>query len=89
MRGGVPASCMACSTATALGAPIMARSHVRGPVWFMGDLMKGADIALQWGICTWATKFGGAIENKVPNAPLLLRTASAMEPGMVVHQISI
>jgi aldehyde:ferredoxin oxidoreductase len=50
--------------------------------WFMGDLMKGADVAIKWGICTWATKFGGAMENKVPNAPALFKGKVPMEPGM-------
>ncbi|MBP1624303.1 MAG: aldehyde ferredoxin oxidoreductase, partial [Acidobacteria bacterium] len=32
--------------------------------------------------CTWATKFGGAMENKVPNAPALFKGRVPMEPGM-------
>jgi aldehyde:ferredoxin oxidoreductase len=50
--------------------------------WFMGDQMKGADVAIKFGICTWATKFGGAMENKVPNAPALFKGRVPMEPGM-------
>jgi aldehyde:ferredoxin oxidoreductase len=50
--------------------------------WFMGDQMRGADIAIKYGICTWATKFGGAMENKVPNAPALFKGSVPMEPGM-------
>lgn len=50
--------------------------------WFMGEQMRGADIAIKWGICTWATKFGGAMENKVPNAPALFKGKVPMEPGM-------
>jgi aldehyde:ferredoxin oxidoreductase len=51
--------------------------------WFMGDLLKGADIAIKWGICTWATKFGGAMENKVRNAPAAFKNGVVpMEPGM-------
>jgi aldehyde:ferredoxin oxidoreductase len=50
--------------------------------WFMGDQMRGADIAIKFGICTWATKFGGAMENKVPNAPALFKGKVPMEPGM-------
>jgi aldehyde:ferredoxin oxidoreductase len=51
--------------------------------WYMGDLMKGADIAIKWGICTWATKFGGAMENKVPKAPAAFKNGVVpMEPGM-------
>jgi aldehyde:ferredoxin oxidoreductase len=50
--------------------------------WFMGDLMKGADVAIKWGICTWATKFGGAMENKVVGAPALFKGKVPMEPGM-------
>jgi aldehyde:ferredoxin oxidoreductase len=50
--------------------------------WFMGDLMKGADVAIKWGICTWATKFGGAMERKVPGAPAMFKNGMPMEPGM-------
>jgi aldehyde:ferredoxin oxidoreductase len=51
--------------------------------WFMGDLMKGADIAIKFGMCTWATKFGGAMENKVRNAPAAFKNGIVpMEPGM-------
>jgi aldehyde:ferredoxin oxidoreductase len=50
--------------------------------WFMGDRMRGADVAIKFGICTWATKFGGAMENKVPNAPALFKGKVPMEPGM-------
>ena len=50
--------------------------------WFLGDQMKGADVAIKYGICTWATKFGGAMENKVPNAPALFKGKVPMEPGM-------
>jgi aldehyde:ferredoxin oxidoreductase len=50
--------------------------------WFMGDKMRGADVAIKFGICTWATKFGGAMENKVPNAPALFKGKVPMEPGM-------
>jgi aldehyde:ferredoxin oxidoreductase len=50
--------------------------------WFMGDRMRGADVAIKWGICTWATKFGGAMEAKMPNAPALFKGVVPMEPGM-------
>ncbi len=50
--------------------------------WFMGDQMRGADVAIKFGICTWATKFGGAMENNVPNAPALFKGRVPMEPGM-------
>jgi aldehyde:ferredoxin oxidoreductase len=50
--------------------------------WFMGDQMKGADVAIKFGICTWATKFGGAMERKVPTAPALFKGSVPMEPGM-------
>jgi aldehyde:ferredoxin oxidoreductase len=50
--------------------------------WFMGDRMRGADVAIKWGICTWATKFGGAMEAKMPNAPALFKGTVPMEPGM-------
>jgi aldehyde:ferredoxin oxidoreductase len=49
----------------------------------MGNQMKGADVAIKWGICTWATKFGGAMENKVRNAPAAYKNGVVpMEPGM-------
>jgi aldehyde:ferredoxin oxidoreductase len=48
-----------------------------------GEGMRGADIAIKWGICTWATKFGGAMDNnKVPGAPALFKGTVPMEPGM-------
>ncbi len=48
----------------------------------MGGQMRGADVAIKWGICTWATKFGGAMENDVPGAPALFKGRVPMEPGM-------
>jgi aldehyde:ferredoxin oxidoreductase len=50
--------------------------------WFMPDQMRGADIAIKWGICTWATKFGGAFSSNVPGAPALFKGEVPMEPGM-------
>ena len=63
--------------------------------WYMGKqepgqmmegdrsvLMRGADVAVRWGICTWATKFGGAITLPVPNAPAAFNGMVPMEPGM-------
>ena len=50
--------------------------------WFMGNQMGGADIAIKWGICTWCTKFGGALEAKMPNAPAPFKGIVPMEPGM-------
>ncbi len=54
--------------------------------WYMGrepgGQMRGADVAIKWGICTWATKFGGAMDNNVPNAPALFKGRVPMEPGM-------
>ena len=44
--------------------------------------MRGADVAIKWGICTWATKFGGAIELPVPDAPAAFKGTVPMEPGM-------
>jgi len=51
----------------------------------MGDAgaqMRGADIAIKYGICTWATKFGGAISLPVKDAPALFKGTVPMEPGM-------
>jgi aldehyde:ferredoxin oxidoreductase len=50
--------------------------------WSRADGMKGADIAIKWGICTWATKFGGAMDANMPNAPALFKGKVPMEPGM-------
>ncbi len=63
--------------------------------WYMGKqqpgqmgggdrsmLMRGADVAIKWGICTWATKFGGAITIPVPNAPAAYQGMVPMEPGI-------
>ncbi len=54
--------------------------------WYMGReqgaQMRGADVAIKWGICTWATKFGGAMENDVAGAPALFKGRVPMEPGM-------
>jgi aldehyde:ferredoxin oxidoreductase len=50
--------------------------------WFMGNQMGGADIAIKWGICTWCTKFGGALSRNIPNAPALFKGSVPMEPGM-------
>jgi aldehyde:ferredoxin oxidoreductase len=50
--------------------------------WSRTDGMKGADIAIKWGICTWATKFGGALDMDVPGAPALFKGKVPMEPGM-------
>jgi aldehyde:ferredoxin oxidoreductase len=47
-----------------------------------GALMRGADIAIKWGICTWATKFGGAVTLPVKNAPAAYKGMMPMEPGM-------
>ncbi len=83
MGGGVPASCMACvNSDRRRDSYYGGESMCADQYWFMGDLMKGADVAIKWGICTWATKFGGAMENKVPNAPALFKGKVPMEPGM-------
>ncbi len=63
--------------------------------WYMGKqepgqftssdpkaLMRGAEIAIKWGICTWATKFGGAITMPVQNAPAAYKGMVPMEPGI-------
>ena len=44
--------------------------------------MRGAEIAIKSGICTWATKFGGAITLPVKNAPPAFKGMVPMEPGM-------
>ena len=83
MRGGVAASCMPCvNSDRTRDSYYGGESMCADQFWFMGDLMKGADVAMKWGICTWATKFGGAMENKVPNAPALFKGSVPMEPGM-------
>ena len=50
--------------------------------WSREHSMKGADVAIKWGICTWATKFGGAMDSDMPNAPALFKGRVPMEPGM-------
>ncbi len=63
--------------------------------WYMGKqepgsfssrdpeaLMRGASIAMKWGICSWATKFGGAITMPVPQAPKAYKGMVPMEPGI-------
>ena len=50
--------------------------------WSREHGMRGADIAIKWGICTWATKFGGAMDADMPNAPALFKGRVPMEPGM-------
>ncbi len=50
--------------------------------WFMGDQMRGADVAIKYGICTWCTKFGGAMNAQMPNAPAPFKGTVPMEPGM-------
>jgi len=83
MRGGIAASCMACvNSDRTRDSYYGGESMCADQFWYMGDLMKGADVAIKWGICTWATKFGGAMENKVPNAPALFKGRVPMEPGM-------
>jgi aldehyde:ferredoxin oxidoreductase len=77
------ASCMPCVNADRTrNSYYGGESMCADQYWFMGDQMKGADVAMRWGICTWATKFGGAMENKVPNAPALFKGRVPMEPGM-------
>ena len=44
--------------------------------------MRGAEIAIKAGICTWATKFGGAITLPEPQAPPAFKGMVPMEPGM-------
>ncbi|MDR1728181.1 MAG: hypothetical protein LBT74_09720 [Acidobacteriota bacterium] len=50
--------------------------------WSRANGMKGADIAIKWGICTWATKFGGALDMDVKGAPALFKGSVPMEPGI-------
>jgi aldehyde:ferredoxin oxidoreductase len=50
--------------------------------WSREHGLKAADIALKWGICTWATKFGGAMDAQMPNAPAPFKGKVPMEPGM-------
>ncbi|MDR0842691.1 MAG: hypothetical protein LBP68_04640 [Acidobacteriota bacterium] len=50
--------------------------------WSREHGMKGADIAIKWGICTWCTKFGGALDMDLPGAPALFKGKVPMEPGI-------
>jgi aldehyde:ferredoxin oxidoreductase len=77
------ASCMPCVNADRKrNSYYGGESMCADEYWFMGDRMRGADIAIKWGICTWATKFGGAMEAKMPNAPAPFKGSVPMEPGM-------
>jgi len=50
--------------------------------WSREHGMRAADVAMRWGICTWATKFGGALDMDVPGAPALFNGRVPMEPGV-------
>jgi aldehyde:ferredoxin oxidoreductase len=50
--------------------------------WSREHGMKAAAIAIKWGLCTWATKFGGAMDANMPDAPAMYKGTVPMEPGM-------
>jgi aldehyde:ferredoxin oxidoreductase len=50
--------------------------------WSRSNGMQAAEIAIKWGICTWATKFGGAMDARMPNAPAPFKGSVPMEPGL-------
>ena len=58
--------------------------------WFMGDQMGGADVAIKWGICTWCTKFGGAMMPEYSQRPRAVQGERAYGAGDgLVYQISL
>jgi len=50
--------------------------------WYMKDQMRGADIAVKWGISTWGAQWGGVFEVDVPGAPALFNKKVPDAPGL-------
>ncbi len=50
--------------------------------WCLKDPMKGADIAVRWGISTWGAQWGGVLEVDVPGAPELFKKKVPDAPGL-------
>ena len=85
MRMGQPgaASCMPCVNSDRKRNSFYGgESMCADEFWSREHGMKGADIAIKWGICTWATKFGGALDMDVKGAPALFKGRVPMEPGI-------
>ncbi len=52
-------------------------------MWYLKDRMKGADIAVKWGLSTWGGQFGGAHPAAdVPGAPALFNKKVPSAPGL-------
>ena len=77
------ASCMPCTNSDRKRNSFYGgESMCADEYWSREHGMKAADVAMRWGICTWATKFGGALDMDVPNAPALFKGKVPMEPGI-------
>jgi aldehyde:ferredoxin oxidoreductase len=50
--------------------------------WFVKDGMRGADIAIKWGMSTWGSQFGGVMQIDVPGAPELFKKRVPDAPGL-------
>jgi aldehyde:ferredoxin oxidoreductase len=50
--------------------------------WCIKDPMRGADIAVRWGISTWGAQWGGVFELDIPGAPALFRKKVPDAPGL-------
>ena len=53
-------------------------------LWYLKDRMKGADIAVKWGVSTWGAMFGGGNYPGVdiPGAPALFKGKVPDAPGL-------
>jgi aldehyde:ferredoxin oxidoreductase len=52
-------------------------------MWYLKDRMKGADIAVKWGISTWGGMWGGALPGMdIPGAPALFNKKVPDAPGL-------
>ena len=85
MRMGQPgaASCMPCvNSDRRRNSYYGGESMCADEFWSREHGMRGADVAIRWGICTWSTKFGGALDLDVKGAPALFKGRVPMEPGI-------
>jgi aldehyde:ferredoxin oxidoreductase len=52
-------------------------------LWYLRDRMKGADIAVRWGMSTWGAMFGGgSAPRDIPGAPALFNKKVPDAPGL-------
>jgi aldehyde:ferredoxin oxidoreductase len=50
--------------------------------WYLKDPLKGAEIAVKWGISTWGAMWAGVFEVDVPGAPAMFKKKVPDAPGM-------